>query len=250
LLGGSCSSEEIKVGEIEKESLPQSATEEEIVTYFYAKSITKENTMDLRNRENIENFKNAWYNKYDSPSENNHFSGDRFEYEEKKEFFKSIRKTKYLILESYDSIVFRDYDFKNQVFPVKNIPVVPPYMELEKSYWVPGQYGTRIRFGGNQYGQILLPIEKEKAKEIYQLLHQKEYKWTLLWEIKSVKDSQLTTCASLKDINNFWLYAVKTCTQEGWEKSKIRSIKLGLLAYIVKDNKGNFILAGKAISKD
>jgi hypothetical protein len=81
-----CSSEElVKAPESYKKN-NISVTEEELIKYFYNKSISEINTLDLRKENNLEDFKNAFFNKFDSPSENNYFTGDQFNYEEKKEF--------------------------------------------------------------------------------------------------------------------------------------------------------------------
>jgi hypothetical protein len=198
---------------------------------------------DLRDEDNKENFKNAWFNRFVSPSVNNYFQGNQFEYESKKEEWHMIRNRK-ILLSSSDEIELGDYDFQKQCFFVKSLSTGVPSIDYFIKVHTPNRSVSWTRAviydEGHAVGNLCLPVEKDAAENLYNLSKARKLEWSYLWEIENLTDApSLESC----DFENYYIDA--QCKKDGWKRIKIRGFQLKLLAFLVTDQSGDYFLEGK-----
>jgi hypothetical protein len=209
----------------------------------YPMALPVDHVFDLRDEINQEKFKNAWYNRFVSPSVNNYFSGNSFDYESKKEEYDRIRNKKILLSVS-GRVRLGDYDLQKQCFDVRSLESGVPDVEFGIKVRTPDRpvawTQAMLYEEGEEIDRICLPVLRDVAEKFFELINGEQIRLELLWEIRNGVDAPaIKTCI----FDNY--YINKECKKDKWEKIKIRRLRLKLKAFMGVDRDGFVFTEGK-----
>lgn len=209
------------------------------------KTIPEEKILDIR--EDGSGFKDAWYNRYISPSENTALKVSEFDYDTKKLEMERIRNFKNLITKVGDGtdLALSDYNFKQECFNFRYMNSGVPYINVVKYMKDPNGsngIGTVELAAYHQYEKNhCIPIPKAVAEQFKKDNETKKYNWELLLEIKKVIDAPM----DLKCKDYTYDYTKIACKKDNWEKVKIRRFELAIVAFKAIHIDSEEILEGK-----